>query len=143
MNSVYVVKRVELIRTTEGSEVTLLWEIGDYNTNDRVVITDPNGQQLFQFIYGNLGVSSGHFIDAGNANQTFGLTIIDVNVSNAGTYQLLVEDKLSSNTTLVVYGRFLTIYLTNLYSQVHRGIFRSYINSLLYWITNVAEIMQN
>ena len=109
MNSVYVVKRVELIRVTEGSNATLLWEIANYNTTDRVTVTGPNGQQLFQFIYGNLGFSSGHFIDAGNANQTFGLTIIDANLSNAGTYELLIEDKLSSNTTLVVYGRFLTI----------------------------------
>ena len=65
VNSVYVVKRVELIRVTQGSNVTLLWEIGDYTSNDRVTVTDPNGQQLFQYIYGNLAFSSGHFIDAG------------------------------------------------------------------------------
>ena len=112
VNSVHVVESDELIKSTEGSKVTLLWKIAGYNINDQVVIEDLDHRKVITFIHGQVDDILGNFTSAGNSKQSFGIIIAETKLEYAGTYTLSIKDELvpekilSNSTTLFIYSRY-------------------------------------
>ena len=117
MNSVCVVNNLDIINATEGSNVTLIWDIEGYETSNLALITDPSGGHIYEFIYGHEDIKERNhakfdaniwsFARTPNANlSSFRLTITEANLQHAGTYVLAIENKLSTNTTLFIYGKY-------------------------------------
>ena len=89
-----------------GSNANVLWEIRDVKASEKLFIYDPHGNKVITCVRNNCWPDEtlDKFQAAGDYNTTFGFTLTNCDIHDAGTYHLQ-QGSSNSIGVLFIFGK--------------------------------------
>ena len=97
----------DIVSSYQGSPATVQWQVTEPTTAGPIVITNPIGDPIIEFVYGHGRSLRPHPFDIiSHANGILGIYTNEVQLADAGIYLPEDKDTVIGNITLLVYGTF-------------------------------------